>query len=120
MSVTTDPITTAVSTDPLSLLTPTERRWYRVADALARRWPWVSILWNQLFMVNVVRLLAMRRITVTGLEHLEKFGPDARLVLADYPDMRAAVQDVKLFSSSAFKNAQLDLSIRIARGGQVD
>ncbi|MCI0701995.1 MAG: efflux RND transporter permease subunit [Planctomycetia bacterium] len=37
---------------------------------------------------------------------------DAREVLADYPDMRAAVQDVKLFSSSAFKNAQLDLSLR--------
>jgi len=37
---------------------------------------------------------------------------DARVVLADYPDMRAAVQDVKLFSSTAFKNAQLDLSIR--------
>ncbi|HSQ56424.1 MAG TPA: efflux RND transporter permease subunit, partial [Gemmata sp.] len=37
---------------------------------------------------------------------------DARAILADYPDMRAAVQDVKLFSSSAFKNAQLDLSIR--------
>ena len=37
---------------------------------------------------------------------------EARKVLADYPDLRAAVQDVKLFSSSAFKNAQLDLSIR--------
>jgi HAE1 family hydrophobic/amphiphilic exporter-1 len=37
---------------------------------------------------------------------------DARTVLADYPDIRAAVQDVKLFSSSAFKNAQLDLSLR--------
>lgn len=37
---------------------------------------------------------------------------DARVILADYPDLRAAVQDVKLFSSSAFKNAQLDLSIR--------
>ncbi|QJW96532.1 efflux RND transporter permease subunit [Frigoriglobus tundricola] len=37
---------------------------------------------------------------------------DARTILADYPDMRAGVQDVKLFSSSAFKNAQLDLSIR--------
>ena len=34
------------------------------------------------------------------------------MVLADYPDIRAAVQDVKLFSSSAFKNAQLDLSLR--------
>ena len=30
---------------------------------------------------------------------------DARAILADYPDLRAAVQDVKLFSSSAFKNA---------------
>jgi hydrophobic/amphiphilic exporter-1 (mainly G- bacteria), HAE1 family len=37
---------------------------------------------------------------------------DARVILADYPDIRAAVQDVKLFSSSAFKNAQLDLSLR--------
>jgi HAE1 family hydrophobic/amphiphilic exporter-1 len=37
---------------------------------------------------------------------------DARVILADYPDIRAAVQDVSLFSSSAFKNAQLDLSLR--------
>jgi HAE1 family hydrophobic/amphiphilic exporter-1 len=37
---------------------------------------------------------------------------DARDVMADYPDIRAAVQEVKLFSSSAFKNAQLDLSLR--------
>jgi HAE1 family hydrophobic/amphiphilic exporter-1 len=37
---------------------------------------------------------------------------DARQVMADYPDIRSAVQEVKLFSSSAFKNAQLDLSLR--------
>ena len=37
---------------------------------------------------------------------------DARVLMADYPDIRTSVQDVKLFSSSAFKNAQLDLSIR--------
>lgn len=37
---------------------------------------------------------------------------DARKILADYPDIRSAVQEVKLFSSSAFKNAQLDLSLR--------
>ncbi|HEV3385145.1 MAG TPA: efflux RND transporter permease subunit, partial [Gemmata sp.] len=37
---------------------------------------------------------------------------DARKILEDYPDIRAAVQEVKLFSSSAFKNAQLDLSLR--------
>ncbi|MCE9567097.1 MAG: efflux RND transporter permease subunit [Planctomycetes bacterium] len=37
---------------------------------------------------------------------------DARDVMADYPDIRTAVQEVKLFSSSAFKNAQLDLSLR--------
>src|SRR5581483_1916496 len=36
----------------------------------------------------------------------------ARRVMADYPDIRAAVQDVKLFSSSAFKNAQVDISLR--------
>ncbi len=37
---------------------------------------------------------------------------DARDIMADYPDIRVAVQEVKLFSSSAFKNAQLDLSLR--------
>jgi HAE1 family hydrophobic/amphiphilic exporter-1 len=36
----------------------------------------------------------------------------AREVLADYPDLRAGVQEVKLFSSSAFKNAQVDVSLR--------
>ena len=28
---------------------------------------------------------------------------DARVILSDYPDVRSAVQEVKLFSSSAFK-----------------
>ena len=37
---------------------------------------------------------------------------DARALLADYPDLRSTVQDVKLFSSSAFKNAQVDISLR--------
>jgi HAE1 family hydrophobic/amphiphilic exporter-1 len=37
---------------------------------------------------------------------------DARRMLADYPDLRANVQEVKLFSSSAFKNVQLELSLR--------
>jgi HAE1 family hydrophobic/amphiphilic exporter-1 len=45
---------------------------------------------------------------------------DARLVFADYPDMRVAVQEVKLFSSSAFKNAQLDLSIRGPDGKKLE
>ncbi len=37
---------------------------------------------------------------------------DARVVMADYPDLRATVQEVNLFSSSAFKNAQVDVSLR--------
>ena len=36
---------------------------------------------------------------------------DARQLLAVYPDLRTTVQEVKLFSSSAFKNVQLELSI---------
>jgi len=36
---------------------------------------------------------------------------DARKILLDYPDYRAAVQEVKLFSSSAFKNVQLDVAL---------
>lgn len=36
----------------------------------------------------------------------------ARTLMADYPDLRANVQEVKLFSSSAFKNYQLELSLR--------
>ena len=37
---------------------------------------------------------------------------DARVILADYPDFRTNVQEVKLFSSSAFKNVQLELCIQ--------
>lgn len=36
---------------------------------------------------------------------------DARKLLEVYPDLRTTVQEVKLFSSSAFKNVQLELSI---------
>jgi hydrophobic/amphiphilic exporter-1 (mainly G- bacteria), HAE1 family len=36
---------------------------------------------------------------------------DARKILAQYPDLRAAVQEVKLFSSSAFKNVQLEVAL---------
>lgn len=36
----------------------------------------------------------------------------AREVMRDYPDLRANVQEVKLFSSSAFKNVQLEISLR--------
>ncbi len=45
---------------------------------------------------------------------------DARKILADYPDIRAAVQEVKLFSSSAFKNAQVDLSLRGPDGQKLE
>lgn len=45
---------------------------------------------------------------------------DARVVMADYPDLRTSVQDVKLISSSAFKNAQLDLSICGPDGAKLD
>lgn len=36
---------------------------------------------------------------------------EARRILRDYPDIRSAVQDVRVVSSSAFKNAQLDFSL---------
>ncbi len=36
---------------------------------------------------------------------------EARRILAEYPDIRSAVQDVQVVSSSAFKNAQLDFSL---------
>jgi len=36
---------------------------------------------------------------------------DARVMLADYPDFRATVQEVKMFSSSAFKNVQVELAL---------
>ncbi len=45
---------------------------------------------------------------------------DVRVLMADYPDLRTSVQDVKLISSSAFKNAQLDLSIRGPDGAKLD
>ncbi|CAN5257506.1 N/A [soil metagenome] len=37
---------------------------------------------------------------------------DARNLMDNYPDLRCNVQEVKLFSSSAFKNVQVEISIR--------
>ena len=67
--------------DPLDVLAPIERRRYRFADALVRRAPWLSIAWNTVFMVNMTRLLATRRVRVAGLEHLAAIGPEARVML---------------------------------------
>jgi hydrophobic/amphiphilic exporter-1 (mainly G- bacteria), HAE1 family len=36
----------------------------------------------------------------------------ARVILEEFPDLRTNVQEVKLFSSSAFKNVQLEVSLR--------
>ena len=36
---------------------------------------------------------------------------EARIVMLRYPDLRASVQEVKLFSSSAFKNVQLEVCL---------
>lgn len=67
--------------DPLEVLSPVERRRYVLADALVRRAPWLSIAWNKLFMVNVTRVVAMRRVRVRGLEHLAALGPETRVML---------------------------------------
>jgi HAE1 family hydrophobic/amphiphilic exporter-1 len=45
---------------------------------------------------------------------------DARRMLADYPDLRITVQEVKLFSSSAFKNVQVEVSLRGPDGDKLD
>jgi HAE1 family hydrophobic/amphiphilic exporter-1 len=45
---------------------------------------------------------------------------DARVLLADYPDFRATVQEVKLFSSSAFKNVQVELALMGPDGDKLD
>lgn len=37
---------------------------------------------------------------------------DARVIMKDYPDFRTNVQEVKLFNSSAFKNVQVEISVR--------
>jgi HAE1 family hydrophobic/amphiphilic exporter-1 len=44
----------------------------------------------------------------------------ARRILAEYPDIRSAVQDVRVVSSSAFKNAQLDFSLSGPDSQQLD
>ncbi len=60
-------------------------------------------------LVNIYcRMIDLKQRDFTQLDAMA----DARKVLADYPDLRANVQEVKLFSSSAFKNVQLDVSFR--------
>lgn len=75
------PAWSPVNTDPTALLSRTERFWYRVGDVFARQLVPVAVLWNYLCMVNIVRLVAMRRIDLVGQEHLDALGPDDRLVL---------------------------------------
>ncbi len=53
------------------------------------------------------RLIDLRQRAFSQFEVME----EARRVLADYPEIRSAVRDVRLVSSSAFKNAQFDLSL---------
>ncbi len=67
--------------EALALLRPVERFWYRIADAVERHAPAAQICWNQLFMVNMVRLLGMRRVRLEGVEHLDSFGADSSVVL---------------------------------------
>ncbi len=50
-----------------------------MADFLFRRAPWASVAWNSVVMVNFVRLVAMRRVRATGLEHLPS--GDVRLIM---------------------------------------
>ena len=67
--------------EPMALLSATERFWYRVADAFARRFATVGVIWNFVFMVNIVRLVAVRRLVIDGLEHATALRPDDRVVL---------------------------------------
>ncbi len=45
---------------------------------------------------------------------------EARAAMAVYPDLRLVVQEVKLFGGSAFKNAQVELSIRGSDSDKLD
>ena len=45
---------------------------------------------------------------------------EARAAVSVYPDLRLVVQEVKLFGSSAFKNAQVELSLRGPDGDRLD
>ena len=45
---------------------------------------------------------------------------EARRALASYPDLRLLVQEVNLFSSKAFKNSQVELSLRGPDGEKLD
>lgn len=65
----------------LAVLTPLERAGFRLADFMARRLPWVAELWNATAMRVLTDLAASRRLRVAGLRHLERWGPQDRLVL---------------------------------------
>jgi len=53
-----------------------------------------------------------RMVDLTEREYRQKDAmAEARKMLEDYPDLRATVQEVKLFSSSAFKNVQVEVSL---------
>jgi HAE1 family hydrophobic/amphiphilic exporter-1 len=71
---------------------------------------------------DVTRVLIYCRMTDVRKRDFRQFDAmhDARKLLADYPDLRATVQEVKLFSSSAFKNVQVELALMGPDQDQLD
>lgn len=72
---------TKPSPDTLSLLTPTERLSFELADFVNTRMSPVAAAWNTAFMGALIWSAGGRRLDVRGLEHLAPFGKDARVLL---------------------------------------
>ena len=62
------------------------------------------------------RMIDLHQRSYTQLESMR----EARKLLAEYPDLRAGVQEVKLFSSSAFKNVQVEVALCGPDGDKLD
>lgn len=69
----------------LAPLSPRERRFFALADFVARHLGPLSRAWNATVMAGLTALAARRRLRVDGLEHLARYGPrDSLLLVANH------------------------------------
>ena len=67
--------------EQLSVLSPAERRAYRVANFMTRHLKWLGVAWNLVFMRFLIWFCVGRRVEFIGTEHLESINSKSRLML---------------------------------------
>ena len=67
--------------EQLAVLTPAERRAYKIANFMTRYLKWPTVVWNLFFMRFLIWFCVGRRVEFIGTEHLKNVNSKSRLML---------------------------------------